>query len=268
MSTLAPIRWTLVAIILGAAGTAAAQNPPQAKCPQPDTETGECPPPTETPTAEPVEQMPPPPPEPIIQDPEPTTTPTYTPPPATTPVYTSTEDTLERYGVSVSLGGGVSGFTSETMRDTTHDGGAWGVNVAIGTRSPLAIEAAYIGSAQSIDALGLESDAVLLGNGLQAGVRVNLLDSNLQPFGFAGIAWRRYSLADEGINTSDVADDDDVLEIPVGVGIAWKYRGFLLDARGEFRLASQEDMVPRLQDSTENASMHRYGVTANVGYAF
>ncbi|MDX2087814.1 MAG: outer membrane beta-barrel protein [Kofleriaceae bacterium] len=181
------------------------------------------------------------------------------------------EDPLARYGLEVSLGGGVSGFTSDSARDFTNDGGAWEVNVGIGNRSPLGFEASYIGSAQSIDALGLDENAILVGNGVQGLVRVNFTqDYSLQPFAFAGAAWRHYNLTNTDFNTSDIDDSDDVLEIPMGAGLAFKYQGFTLDARGEFRLASQEDLMPSLTavDVDDRATMDRWGVNANIGYTF
>jgi hypothetical protein len=268
--------------ILAVSGTAIAQNVPQAKCPYGESGDKDCPP-TETPTTgdttpvpaqpqpAPQQQPPQPPPAPSadvdvnIQPPQPA--PVYTEPTYTTPTYTETsETTLERWGIGVSIGGGVSGFTDDSMRDTTDDGGEWDVRVTMGLRLPIALEASYIGSAQSIDALGLDSDAILVGNGLQGALRVNLLDFNVQPFVYGGLAWRRYSLANESFNTSDVANEDDVLEVPVGVGVAWKYKGFMLDARGEFRWASQEDMIPDAR--LGNTDMHRYGASANLGFAF
>jgi len=177
---------------------------------------------------------------------------------------------IERYGVEVALGGGVEDFTNDTLRNTTTTGGSWNVRVAVGTRTPLAFEGAYIGSAQPIDALGLDGDAVLLGNGLEALARVNLTQTEIQPFAFGGLGWRRYSIRNENFNTSAVAESDDVLEIPLGVGVAAKYRGFVFDARGEFRIARQEDLMPALnaEDPTEDADMHRWAVNANIGYGF
>jgi hypothetical protein len=232
---------------------AAQTPPPKAECPHEECEAPEA-------------AAPEPAPAPMTQDTTYESTTTYDVPP--TYVEEPEKDVLEKYGIALSLGGGVSGFTDDTMRDVTDDGGAWGVRVAFGTRSPIAVEAEYIGSAQSIDALGLESDAVLVGNGLQAVGRVNILDAQVQPFLYGGIAWRHYNLADEGFNTSDIESDDDVLELPVGVGIGFKYEGFLIDARGEYRYVTEADMVPSLNDLGDNASMHRYGVIANIGYAF
>jgi hypothetical protein len=137
----------------------------------------------------------------------------------------------------------------------------------MGTRSPIGFEAAYIGSAQTIDALGLDNDALLVGNGLEGKVRVNLLDANIQPFAFGGIGWRRYDLTRTDFNTSAISDQDDVLEVPLGAGIATKWQGFMFDARAEYRFATQEDLMPSLND-TDDASLHRWGINANVGLAF
>jgi len=178
--------------------------------------------------------------------------------------------TMEKYGIGVALGGGVEGFTNDTLRNSTDPGGLYNLRIAIGTRSPLAIEAAYIGSLQSIDALGLDSNALLMGNGLEGKLRLNLLDQAVQPFAFAGVGWRRYSLQNADFNTSAVAEDDDVLEVPMGVGLAYKVAGFLFDARGEFRYATGEDLLPSLTDpdAGDAAEMHRWSINTNIGYAF
>ena len=179
---------------------------------------------------------------------------------------------LSEWGFALAAGGGVSGFTSETARDATQDGGGWDVRATIGTRLPVSAEIAYIGSAQTIDALGLDDGAVLVGNGVQGNLRLNVMtESAVQPFIYAGAAWRRYDLANTDTNTSSVADHDDVVEFPVGAGIAYRYRGLLFDARGEFRAATNEDLMPSLAASPglagddDNASLHRWGVTANLG---
>lgn len=205
----------------------------------------------------------PPPAPPVVVD----TEPAYTPAPVTT--YDTDEDAtmLERYGIAVALGGGVEGFTDDTARTNTNDGGSWNLRLALGTRSPIGFEAAYIGSAQTIDALGLDNDAILVGNGVEGKVRVNLIDATVQPFAFGGIGWRHYNLTRTDFNTSAISEEDDVLEIPLGAGIATKWQGFMFDARAEYRFAAQEDLMPSLND-TDDASLHRWGVNANVGLSF
>jgi hypothetical protein len=167
-------------------------------------------------------------------------------------------------GFSLSAGGGGGGFTNENMRSSTDDGGIWDVRASFGTRLPIALEASYIGSLQGVDALGLDTDALLVGNGVQGALRVNATTRYaLQPFLFAGVAWRHYEITNADVNVSDIANEDDVLEIPMGVGLAYKYRGFMLDARGEFRAATNEDLV-----LTRDDSLHRWGVNANLGVEF
>ena len=38
-------------------------------------------------------------------------------------------------------------------------------------------------------------------------------------------------------------DVDDVLEVPVGIGIDHRFKGLLLDARGSYRISYDEDLV-------------------------
>ncbi len=260
---------TLGTVVLAA--TAMADTPPSDTTPASDTPTTDTPvPQAKCPGAAPGE---------VSCAPEPTTT-EVTPPPQpepepqttyTTPTYVEPtiihEDVYETYGIGLSLGGGVSGFTESAMRDTTNDGGSWGVRAAFGMNSIIGAEAEYTGSAQSIDALGLDDDALLYSNGIQGNLRLNILPAmSVQPYVFGGIAYRHYDLSNDGANLSDIDEDDDVLEIPMGVGLGMTYEGFLFDARGEFRYADYEDMVP--ETSSDQANMHRWGVNANVGYAF
>lgn len=269
--TRAKTTW-LASIVLGftVVGTAAAQSPDQPQTPD-DEEMpsppapSDVPPPAETPP--PVVEVPPP---------APTTTTIETQPDTyNTTIVTTADDAdgYERYGIGISAGAGAGGFTNEQLRDTSDVGADYGVRLTIGTRSPLAFEASYIGSAQRISALGLDDDAYLVGNGVQGALRVNAtIGMAVQPFLFAGFAWRRYDLANTATNLSDLDDVDNVLEVPLGVGIAGLFSGFMLDVRGEFRPTFDEDLVPEITDSNltgaTSAPMHRWGVNANLGYEF
>ena len=244
-------------------GIASAQTPE----PKDPNDRNAPPTPTEpTPTTPPVvmpEEQP---------DQEQTTT-VVVPPPAPTPepVVVDTRSELERIGMSVSAGGGVAGFTGDSLRDATNDGGAWTVRAAIGTKSPVAFEGSYLGSAQGIDAFGLDNDAVLVGNGLQGALSLNItMDDPVQPFLYGGLAWTHYDITNADVNLSDLQDNDDVLEIPLGIGIGGRYEGLAFDLRGEFRIASEEDLVPSFTvgEGSGAEDMHRYGVNATVGYEF
>ena len=105
---------------------------------------------------------------------------------------------LDTFGFGIEAGGGVDAFAGSTMRDTTSTGGSWDVRAIFGTRSYIAFEASYIGSAQSINSLGLSNDAVLLGNGAQLDIRLNGTRFYMvQPFIYGGGAWRNYMLEED-----------------------------------------------------------------------
>ena len=82
-----------------------------------------------------------------------------------------------------------------------------------------------------MNALGLDPNAVLVSNGVEGDLRLNLGTWYVQPFVFGGASWVRYDITNENFNTSDVANSDDTFAIPVGGGIAYNYRNFMLDAR-------------------------------------
>lgn len=172
-------------------------------------------------------------------------------------------------GVGIALGGGLYGFTGDTLRDTTSAGGNWTARLTFGLRAPIALELAYIGSGQTIDALGIDNDAFLVSNGAQGALRFNLTPSReVTPFLYGGLAWRHYALVNTDTNTSAISDDDDVFEFPVGLGISTQAEGILIDLRGEFRYATAEDMVPDLTVvgiGDDDAKMHSWGVTLSFG---
>lgn len=203
--------------------------------------------------------------------PPPPTTEIYVPPPEHAVVHE--ESFFTRIGVGIAAGGGAGGFINDNLRGATDPGGDWDVRAIFGTRSPLAVEASYIGSAQPISALGVDNNAVLVGNGVQGALRLNAtFNLPVQPFAYAGAAWRRYDVTNTATNTSDLRDSDNVLEVPMGLGIAGHYEGLLLDMRGEFRLARNADLLPNTSATTlansDFASMNRWGVNANIGMEF
>lgn len=180
----------------------------------------------------------------------------------------SAPDLITPVGISVSLGGGVAGFVDEDMRDFADVGGAWGVRAVIGTREMVAFEVGYTGFAGSIDALGLDEDALLLGTSLEGAARLNFLDDEWQPYVIAGIGWRRYDLTRVDVNTSSVAEDDNVLEVPLGAGISYRYAGLVVDARAIVRATFDEDMVATPNATDDTASMDNWEGSVNFGWEF
>lgn len=174
---------------------------------------------------------------------------------------------LPDWGMSVSVGGGVVGFSEGVLHDYAEPGGTWDARVALGTRRTIGYELAYIGAAQNIDALGLDKNAILLGTTVEANVKANVYKaqfgaSAFSPYVLAGAGYKRYDLQAD-TNTSAVKDSDNLLEIPVGIGLNYQYRRAIVDLRGVFRPAFFGDMVEQTDSNMDN-----FTTTLHVGFEF
>lgn len=181
------------------------------------------------------------------------------------------------YGISLSLGAGLQDFTDSSMTSTTDPGGVWDVRGVIGTRTPVALEAAYVGTAQGIDArFGEDTTATLVGTGLEGAVRLNLIPlEDFTPYAFAGLGWKRYDVVGADFRTADtgIRDEDDLLEIPMGGGLSFRNQGFVADARFTYRAAAGEDLVITDDSAPDEANpdkagMDTWGVSGRVGWEF
>ena len=259
---------SVVTTVLVAGGTAAADEPTLTDPPGSST-TCEAPQTCPVAQAEPMPAEPPPPaPAPA---PQPThTDTTYVEPEHTQPWYAMP-------GFSLTVGGGVDAFVGDAAQNLTSTGGSWNVRASLGTRnSILGVEGSYIGSAQSVDSLGLDNNAILYGNGAQGAIRLNLLQREVaQPFLYGGGAWRHYSLSNTSTNTSDIADSADVFELPFGVGVAGYIPGGLVaDVRAEYRAAwGGDNLFPNVDidnnnDNTIGSALDRWGITGSIGAEF
>jgi hypothetical protein len=161
------------------------------------------------------------------------------------------------------LGGGVTDFTSRSVKDQYRTGGTWDVRVGIGSRSFLGFEAAYVGS--SLAAEGNGSD--LLSNGAEGVLRLQYpyvaRSWLVEPFVFGGIGWQRVSLREA---PPGVQDRDDVGVVPFGGGITAGYGRWLLDARFTYRSRFNEDLA--LATGAAPANLDQWAVSAAIGYEF
>lgn len=146
-------------------------------------------------------------------------------------------------GISATVGGGPEGFISDNATAFTQVGGAWNVRIGLLSRFLITPELSYIGSAQDVSAVGLDGDAILLSNGGEAALRLNILPGVFQPYVFGGVGVRHYEIVNADVNTSALADDDTIGIVPVGGGFTVRLDNFLLDARGTFRWAWDDDML-------------------------
>jgi hypothetical protein len=193
--------------------------------------------------------------------------------------YAWADDTLQSgIGISTILGGGVLGFTDEVMRNTTSDvGGMWDLRVTIGSHVPLALDLSYLGSAHDINGLPTGQNGTLIGTTLEGALRYNMLPHNpVTPYVFAGVGWQRYDVTETNVSLSDsgMNDFDNLVQFPLGAGMAFRRSGFVADLRGTFRAATEQNLVlkslssPSSPTSDDFAPMHTWEASAAIGYEF
>lgn len=175
------------------------------------------------------------------------------------------------YGIGVIVGGGVEGFTNDIADDVTDIGGSWDLRVEFGTRFPLSVEAAYVGTAQGIDGLTGSDSGTLIGTTVEAALKFNVdTGSPFRPFAFGGLGWRRYDVTGAVFTTADVGirDQDNLMVFPLGGGLRYDYRGIGADLRFTFRPAIEEDLIIDTSRDSGAAAMHTWNVSAHVGGNF
>lgn len=198
---------------------------------------------------------------------EPEPAPAYTEAPITEQA-TPPQSTMDRIGLGVALGGGVVGFTDDEARDLTDIGGSWEFRAILGSKMPLALELAYLGSAQGIEAVGISNDARLIGNGGEGVLRLQLPTFFVRPYVLAGVGWTHYQLTNEGINVSGLSSSDDVLTVPLGLGLTFRgVFGGTFDIRGTYRLSYFDDMFSGVYGGA-NVNMNTWAATARLGWEF
>ena len=165
-----------------------------------------------------------------------------------------------RIGLALMAGGGVVDFSDEAVSRSTGVGGSWSLRVTSGTRLPFAWEVAYLGGASDVTGPGLGDNDYLVSSTLEGSLRFNLplrvgYATMLQPFALAGLGWSRYNLVNSDPAPGRMDDVDDQLTAPLGVGLAFGYRGFTVEARGSYRFAFDDEMFGANDMGTWNATM-------------
>lgn len=181
-----------------------------------------------------------------------------------------------RLGVGMMFGGGITDFESQSVRQMTGTGGAWDVRLIFGQREVLALETAYVGSAHYISAAGLDNDAMLVSNGAEGALRLNIpiIDhgSIIEPFGFVGLGWSRYELTQTAYNRSNLTTAENVMEVPYGAGLTMGSDGFLVDIRFTYR-STYYDQLMRVPTSTsatnsDSQRLNSWSLGAHIGFEF
>ena len=167
-----------------------------------------------------------------------------------------------KVGVAIESGGGIGGFVDRSISETTGSQGQYTGRVVVGTRRHFAGEAAYVGSAQRVNTFGVSPGSMLYGNGVETAFRYNLLTGMWQPYATGGIGWMHYNFnRDAQISTSDVQQSGDVVTFPVGVGMAWRLDGLILDSRFSMHPATSSSMI-------RGANFSTWDLQARAGFEF
>jgi OmpA family len=190
------------------------------------------------------------------------------PPPPARPAYN-----MSTFGFALMAGGSYQDFTKDTMRSTTSGGGGWTARFVGGTQSIIGFEAAYIGSAQNFQGLGITSNTpILVGNGFEGNARLNIPirygASLFEPYGYAGLGYSHYTISNFNQNAqrlSSFTSTDDVMNFPVGGGFAYAYRNFIADARAGWTGTYYQNL---LTGADTSGTLDHWNVGGQIGFMF
>jgi len=180
-------------------------------------------------------------------------------------------------GISTVLGGGITGFTENAVRNRTASvGGLWDLRVTIGSHVPLGFDVSYVGTATDINSGLLPGQsATLIGTAFEGALRYNVLSHcTWNPYIFVGIGWQHYDVTQTNVTLAlnGMNDSDDLLEFPMGAGLSYRMGGFVADIRGVFRATSDDNLILKnpavFPTSNDFARMHSWEASAAVGYEF
>lgn len=166
------------------------------------------------------------------------------------------------FGMGVMVGGGVVGFVDDEAREAAGEGGAWEARLVYQPRETFSVEGAYFGSLQDLDTLGTDGDSRLLATSIEATLRVNFLARSVRPYALLGAGWGRYSLIDTP-STAALVDQDDVLIVPLGAGVAYWLGDVVLDVRGTYRASWGADLF---SPQGEDIALDTWNLTLRVGF--
>jgi hypothetical protein len=173
-------------------------------------------------------------------------------------------------GIAATLGGGMTGFVGAGARTFANSGPSYEARATFGTRLPLAVETAYVGSIQGFQStLGLADKAFLMGNGAETDLRINITRMRIQPYVFGGAGWTNYRIQNTDLSNPNLNKSDNVLTIPFGLGATWRIgRALLVDVRGTARVVYGDTLFDKVAAATNagNAGLNNWNVGARVGW--
>jgi len=169
--------------------------------------------------------------------------------------------------LDLSAGVGLEGFIGSEMRDVAGVGPAWSVRAALGNPQSVRVELVYQGSRQPVSFMA--DHGSLTGHGVQGLLHVNVYPEGLvEPYFVLGAGWSRFSISGRS-GGSMLAAADDVFEMPIGFGFAYRWHQLVVDLRVGVRAVTAPNLLPSPTPtgSEDHAMMHRYGATLGIGYS-
>lgn len=169
------------------------------------------------------------------------------------------------YQTAISLGGGAANFIRDRISDNTETAGAWDARLLIGTRSILAGEATYLGSAQSAN--DPFSGRTVSTTQVYGSARLNGNIWRVQPFVTAGVGWanlHRWGNAnDSPVASSNFGANVNSVMVPFSGGLATYFgQHGTIDARFNYQLITSKDFTPT------GARPDMWVAELRAGYAF
>ena len=179
-------------------------------------------------------------------------------------------------GIGLGLGGGVNNFVASEMTNATDVSPAWEVRAVAGTRLPIALEVAYVGTRRVANVAGVSGAAAgetphIFSHGIEGAARVQYpyLTGRwlVEPFAFGGFGWTHYGVDASVAPTSTVrTTGDDVLVVPFGAGVTAAFEHFMVEGRFTYRATFNQDLIAKPDGTIANMSNWQAGAT--IGYEF
>jgi hypothetical protein len=178
------------------------------------------------------------------------------------------------FGFAFMAGGGYTDFTESSMRNTTGGAGLWDARFIAGTNSIIALEAAYVGSARQMSGLGITAnEPYMVSNGVNGNVRLNIPIRVagvhlVEPYGYAGLGYAYYNISNYNQNAgrlSSFTSTDNVMTFPVGGGLAYAYKAFIMDVRGGWTGTYYQNLLVAGDSSN---TLNSWNVGSQIGFMF
>ena len=179
------------------------------------------------------------------------------------------------FGWGLMAGGSYQDFTNTGMKSTTAAGGGWNARFIGGMNSVIGFEAAYVGAANEVQSLGSNftgNTPLLVANGVEGTARLNIPIRRgatlIEPYGFAGVGYSHYTISDYNANAAALSaftSSDDVMNFPVGGGLAFGYKALIVDARAGWTGTYYQNILPG-QDQT--GTLDHWNVGGQIGFMF